>query len=227
MPANSYIFEKEEEEHMKTMAGLAVCCLLAVAAIQSVEKPVKPAIQKPMAVSPDLYQQPLINNANSKCLSYTGEFDVFGKHFGASQGNRVVRINGKALPAVMIWENEFIRSSHSYEFPGGVIVHVDIFNTVKNVRVSNVFDYFVPFCIYDQEPGGVLKPKSHVTLLVKPKVGASAAGRKVVIGGTEAQAEWLGYKIKIVVPLLAHGTYNLKLVRDNKVISNVIPVDVQ
>ena len=215
---------------MKKKIGITCCCLLAAIAFLGADKKVKLPTQKtvaPPAAHDYVALAPLIKKANCKCLADSGQFEVFGNGFGASQGNRVVRINGVPLPTVLAWQTKYIRCSHSYEFPGGAIVHVDIFDTAKNKRVSNLFDYFVPFCIYQQNPAGALKPKSQVTLLVKPVVGMTAAGRKVMIGNIEAHADWMVHKIVLVVPLLAPGSYTLRLEKDGQLISNEFPVTVQ
>lgn len=215
---------------MKKKIGITCCCLLAAVAFLGADKKVKLPAQKtvaPPAAHDYVSLAPQITKVLNKCLADSGQFEVYGKGFDASQGNRVLRVNGVALPTVLAWQKNFIRCSHSYEFPGGAIVHVDIFDTVKNKRVSNLFDHFVPFCIYQQNPAGALKPKSQVTLLVKPDVGMAAAGRKVMIGNIEAHADWMVHKIVFVVPILAPGSYALRLKKDGHLIANEFPVTVQ
>ncbi|HUU05090.1 MAG TPA: hypothetical protein VMZ49_04325 [Patescibacteria group bacterium] len=210
--------------------GITFCCLLAAFTIPGADKKVKPPVQKPLAAvaaPAELYLPPLITKANCKCLASSGQFEVFGKCFGSSQGNRVLRVNGTALPTVLAWQNKTIRCAHAYDFPGGVTVHVDLFDTAKNKRVSNLFDYLLPFCIYQQDPAGPLKQKSHVTLLVKPDVGVAAAGRRVMIGGVEAHADWMVHKIVFVVPLMTPGSYTLRLKKDGQLISNEFLVTIE
>ncbi len=209
---------------MKAKITIALCCLLSAAA--GADGTVNPALRKKLAHHA-IPLPPEITQASCKCLPGTGEFEVRGKRFGSSQGSRVLRVNGAALPTVLIWQKDFIRCGHTYDFPGGEIVHVAIFDTEKNERVSNVFDCFVPFCIYNHSPAGVLKAKSTVVVLAKPDVGASAWGRKVMVGDMEAHAEWLGNKIKILVPLLDPGPTTLRLEKDGQVISNGYAVTVQ
>jgi hypothetical protein len=66
-----------------------------------------------------------------------------------------------------------------------------------------------------------------VTLLVKPDVDVTAAGRKVMIGGMEAHADWMVHKIVFVVPLMTPGSYTLLLKKDGQIISNEFPVTVE
>lgn len=206
---------------MNARTGFALCCLLATAAVPGSAQIAKTFIRKPVVA------RPLISRAVSQCIHPTGQFEIWGKYFGASQGTRVVRINGVALPTVLAWENGHVRCAHAYGFPGGETVHVDIFDTAGNERISNVFDTFVPICIYALSPEGPLRPKMQVTLGVEPGVGAAAYGRKVMIGGMEAPAKWMIRKIVFVVPLLAPGSYLLRLEKDGKTISTEVAVTVQ
>jgi hypothetical protein len=215
---------------MRTKTAIAIFCLLAAAVLPGVDQKKKPPIQKPvaaMAAPAELRLPPRITRVDCPCLAGSGRLEVFGKCFGADQGNRVVRVNGAALTAVLTWQDKTIRCSHEYDFPGGVTVHVDLFDTVNNQRVSNLFDYFLPFCIYQHSPDGVLKSKSHVTLRVKPEVGVAAAGRQVMIDDVEAHADWIHNKVVIVVPLLPPGNHTLRLKKNGQLISNEYPVTVQ
>jgi hypothetical protein len=215
---------------MKAKLSFTVCCLLIAVAAPGVDKKAKPPVQKTAAVAAapaNLYLPPRITQADCPCLPDNGRLDVFGKGFGSSQENRVVRVNGAALPAALTWQKTHIRCSHDYSFPGGATVHIDIFDTAKSARVSNVFDYFVPFCIYGHDPAGAFKSKGQVFLLTKQEVGAAAAGRKVMIGDKEAPADWLVHRIRLVVPIMNPGDYSLRLEKNGQVISNIYPVTVQ
>jgi hypothetical protein len=214
---------------MKAKLGLTLFCLLAAATL-GVDKNAKPPVQKTAATAAapaNLFLPPRITAAECPCLPGSGRLDVYGKAFGSSQGTRVVRVNGAALPATLLWQKTHIRCSHDYAFPGGATAHIDIYDTATNARVSNVFDFFVPFCICDHDPAGAFKRKGQVFLLPRQEVGASAAGRKVMIGDWEVPAAWLVHRIRIVVPLMDPGDYSLRLEKNGQVISNIYPVTVQ
>jgi len=209
--------------------GITLICLLAAVALCAADPKSKPPVRKtapPPAFAAQAYLPPTITRAEFPCLAGDGRIEVYGKRFGDAQGNRVLRINGAALPTVLAWRSDFIRCAHSYGFPGGAYVQIDLFDSAQNKRLANALTVLSPICIFGRDPEGALKPKSHVLLLVKQEIGTTANGRKVMVGGGEVPAEWMIHRIRAYVPILPSGHYAIRVKKNGQLISNEVAVTI-
>lgn len=207
----------------------AMICLLAAFALCAADQKTKPPVTKtqaPPAAAARTILPPVLTRAEFPCLAGEGRIEVHGRMFGAAPGDRLLRVNGVPLPTVLAWRGDFIRCAHDYGFPGGANVLVDIFDASQNKRVSNALTVLSPICIFGRDPEGALKPKSHVLLLVKQDVGASAGGRKVLLGGNEVPAEWMIHKIRAYVPILPSGSYAIRVEKNGELIANEVAVTI-
>jgi hypothetical protein len=207
--------------------GLWRPVILSAAALALFTGQAVQTIKKPGSANQIVYLRPNITEVRSKCLSYTGELDILGAGFGNTQGTREVIINNKAM-SVMIWGNNAIKCSHSYDFPAGTNIKVFLRNTATAEVVSNEFTFFNKYCIYSMTPSDSVPPGTQVEMRVKPAIGTAPLGRVITMGGKPADVVfWNDHTIRAVVPSLSPGNYVILIERHGRPQSNEYPLTVK
>ena len=155
---------------------------------------------------------PVISDVTFSCEGEPpSELDLHGSNFGATQGTRKVRVDGKISGVYHAWNDTYISCA------GGPIVDPDknyefIIVDAANNPLSNVFSKKFKMCWYDITPA---QAQVGAQVLLRVFLAAPSQGSYIVKLGSATMpvVSWTGHvvdaEIRVTVPQIAPGTYNI------------------